>query len=83
MSTVMVSEDGKRRCDATCHRAKHPACLCICGGKHHGAQVLAPADLEGLKTNFATNIKRRAALRNIAGLDAERCTDQPLLFEGE
>jgi hypothetical protein len=57
--------------------------LCICGGKHHGAQVLAPADLEGLKTNFATNIKRRAALRNIAGLDAERCADQPLLFEGE
>ena len=28
-----------RRCDATCHNAKHPKCGCICGGKFHGAAV--------------------------------------------
>src|SRR5215471_4060691 len=26
----------RRRCDATCHKARHPACACICGGRYHG-----------------------------------------------
>lgn len=25
-----------RRCDATCHSAKRPRCVCICGGRYHG-----------------------------------------------
>ncbi len=27
---------GERRCDGTCHNAKHSTCVCICGGRYHG-----------------------------------------------
>lgn len=31
------SSGGRRRvCNGSCHHAKKPACLCICGGKFHG-----------------------------------------------
>lgn len=35
MITVGNSE-GSRRCDATCHDAKHDKCVCVCGGRNHG-----------------------------------------------
>lgn len=36
--TIMTQGDnnGTRRCDATCHKAKKPGCTCICGGRYHG-----------------------------------------------
>lgn len=40
MATIMTyrSSGGSRgRCDAKCHRAHHPDCKCICGGRYHGA----------------------------------------------
>ena len=46
MSTVMTSQDGKRRCDSTCHQARHPHCTCICGGKFHGAIVVSAKESE-------------------------------------
>lgn len=38
MTTIITQgdSDGTRRCDATCHKAKHPKCSCICGGRYHG-----------------------------------------------
>jgi len=24
------------RCDAKCYNARHPRCVCICGGRNHG-----------------------------------------------
>lgn len=35
--TIMTQRDsdGARRCDATCHKAKHAKCVCICGGRYH------------------------------------------------
>ena len=39
MSTIMTSADGKRRCDGTCHGARHLKCGCICMGRYHGASV--------------------------------------------
>jgi len=35
----MTSADCTRRCDATCHQARHPKCGCICQGRFHGASV--------------------------------------------
>jgi len=26
-------------CNAKCYEAKHPRCLCICGGKNHGVGI--------------------------------------------
>jgi len=39
MAVLMIQESsgGKRRqCNASCHNAKHPKCVCICGGRFHG-----------------------------------------------
>jgi hypothetical protein len=37
--TIMTvgNSEGTRRCDGTCHKAKKPACKCICNGRYHGA----------------------------------------------
>lgn len=40
MTTVMAvynSEGCVGRCDAKCHDAHEPECVCICGGANHGA----------------------------------------------
>lgn len=29
-------QGSNQRCDATCHRARKPKCVCICGGRYHG-----------------------------------------------
>jgi hypothetical protein len=36
--TIMThgNSEGTRRCDATCHNATSPKCVCICGGRYHG-----------------------------------------------
>ena len=42
--TVMTYSTGggeRRRCDATCHRAHEPKCVCICGGRYHGKRTQA------------------------------------------
>ena len=38
---IRVFKNGKcvGRCDASCHNAKHPECVCCCGGKNHGVGV--------------------------------------------
>lgn len=38
MPTIMsvTNSRGSRRCDASCHRARKPACRCICNGRYHG-----------------------------------------------
>lgn len=39
MTTLMQwsnSEGIQGRCDAKCHEATHPECVCICGGVFHG-----------------------------------------------
>lgn len=40
MATLIYSStsSGKtQRCDATCHKARHTKCVCICGGRYHGS----------------------------------------------
>jgi len=39
MATVMrwgTSDGEKGRCDAKCHEAREPECVCMCGGRFHG-----------------------------------------------
>ncbi len=45
--TIMTqgTSDGVRRCDSTCHHAKKPRCVCICGGRYHGKGESAQACL--------------------------------------
>ena len=45
MATIMTETHGgvTRRCDASCHRARKPRCVCICGGRYHGAGSSAQA----------------------------------------
>ncbi|MBA7594292.1 hypothetical protein ES703_01232 [subsurface metagenome] len=40
MATIMSwgnSSGTRGRCDARCHNAKHPKCVCMCGGRFHGS----------------------------------------------
>jgi hypothetical protein len=34
---VYDSEGCQGRCDAHCYEASEPGCICICGGRNHGA----------------------------------------------
>jgi len=49
MATIMSQGFGRgglgrsQRCDATCHKASRPKCVCICGGRYHGAGSSATA----------------------------------------
>lgn len=46
MATLITQGDNygtHRRCDATCHNAKKPKCVCICGGRYHGKGSNSPA----------------------------------------
>lgn len=38
MATIMAfgNSEGTRRCDGSCHTARLPKCVCICGGRYHG-----------------------------------------------
>jgi hypothetical protein len=35
MTTLLVSDDGKRRCDENCYDARRHKCTCICEGMNH------------------------------------------------
>lgn len=38
MTTIMTvgNSEESRRCDATCHDATEPKCVCVCAGRYHG-----------------------------------------------
>lgn len=38
MTTIMAvsNSEGTKRCDANCHAAKRPKCVCCCNGRYHG-----------------------------------------------
>ena len=78
MSTIITSADGKRRCDGTCHSAKHAKCACICGGKFHGAAVLPEKSAE--RTELEKLILDKDAHRVVADALLADSPDQPLLF---
>lgn len=71
--------DGRRRCDAICHRAKHGKCGCICGGKFHGAQVNVAKSAEKQELNDLITEK---TLRKMIVTGYEPSPNQPrLVFE--
>lgn len=47
MTTILRvgNSEGTRRCDATCHNAKKPDCVCCCGGRYHGKGEMAQEQL--------------------------------------
>ncbi len=80
MSTVMTSQDGKRRCDSTCHQARHPHCTCICGGKFHGAIVVSTKEAE--RKELEELISKRAVKRSTLVLaDSENQPRLPLSWK--
>lgn len=55
---------GERRCDGTCHNARRPVCVCICGGRYHG---------KGTSTAFEEHTQD--ALDGMWGEDLKRVTE--------
>ena len=38
-TTVILIDEGDRRCDERCHNATDPRCDCICNGRYHGVSL--------------------------------------------
>lgn len=83
MATVMRwgnSEGEQGRCDAKCHNATEPHCDCMCGGRYHGAELVA-GELERRVTAFGEDVLEAAKARAAAeGLDLEAFAFQFDLF---
>lgn len=60
MSTVLSvynSEGCVGRCDAKCHEAEQPACVCVCKGAFHGKGLkYAQTFSDALEQEFAENL---------------------------
>lgn len=68
--TIMTQGDRDgthRRCDASCHGAKRPACACICGGRYHGAGSSEAAQAQLTKDWFGDDWVQRRLEVDAAG----------------
>ena len=78
MPTVMTwgnSEGIKGRCDDNCHSAKEPKCVCMCGGRYHGA-ANKPGGLEQAVKEFGKEVLEAAERKAREG----KMQLQPSLF---
>jgi hypothetical protein len=82
MSTIL--KQGKRRCDAVCHRAKGTSCGCICGGKFHGATVTASKTAERAEIEDIVLTQAMQSIKKLGTFDVTSNADcQPSLFTDE
>lgn len=58
------------RCDAHCHEALEPHCVCICGGKYHGAGSSQAAQ-KALTEDWKPMLE---AWAKSVGVDLDACT---------
>lgn len=91
--TIITQSDsgGTRRCDGTCHSAKTSKCMCICGGRYHGAgnraQEMLTRDWFGddWREKLPTLAKLGGKVDIVPDTTLARVLDreQPNLFPGE
>ncbi len=82
MTTLMQwsNSDGiKGRCDAKCHTADEPDCVCMCGGRYHGKGRI-PGELEAAVQDTWEEVVSAARLRAVAeGFELVTHLQQPRL----
>ncbi len=73
MATIMSwqSSDGRRgRCDNRCHSAKHPKCVCCCGGRFHGS-ANQPGGVEQAVRHYWDDVLNETEKKAKEGLELE------------
>lgn len=78
--TFKTNAGSIRRCDATCHTAMKPECVCVCRGRYHGTGS-SSASLAKLTKDY-TEIDDPAQDRALMEL-LEHSRFQPLLTKEE
>lgn len=65
---------GKRRvCNGTCHRARKPACRCICSGRFHGVALELGREPVGLRDALGLEpISGEEAVRDLLAVVRKR-----------
>ena len=88
MSTIMSWGDSsgtRGRCDAHCHNAKHPKCVCCCGGRFHGS-ANQPGGVEHAVRDYWDDVldeaQKKAKEEGLA-LETERWTKNRQRILGE
>lgn len=89
MATLIRAEGNgwRRRCDARCHEARRPRCVCICGGRFHGAgqqaaEALRQQAAEALQEGMALSASVLEELRPQGATDVRLAPVQLRLLEG-
>lgn len=71
MTTIMTWETSggkKGRCDGRCHKAIHPKCACICGGRYHGSAHRPGGVEQAVKDTWEEAIQEAEAKAKAEGM---------------
>ena len=74
MATIMSwgnSSGAKGRCDASCHNAKYPKCVCMCGGKMHSSANRAGGVEQAVKEHWEEILDEAEKKAEEEGLELE------------
>jgi hypothetical protein len=74
MTTIMTWETSggkKGRCDARCHKAIHPKCACICGGRYHGSAHRPGGVEQAVKDTWEEAIQEAEAKAKAEGMELD------------
>ena len=79
MATLISArgEGWRRRCDGRCHKARRPACVCVCGGRFYGAgpeaaeEAFREAAIEPLEEGEPLSAQLLEELRPVGATDVD------------
>ncbi|MBA7581118.1 hypothetical protein ES708_23018 [subsurface metagenome] len=74
MATIMSSGNSsgtKGRCDARCHNAKNPKCVCCCGGRFHGSARQPGGIEQAVRDGWDDNLVEAEKKAKEEGLELE------------
>ena len=74
MTTIMSWGDSsgtRGRCDARCHQAIHPQCVCMCGGRYHGAAHRAGGVEQAVRDTWEEAIQEAEQKAKAEGMELD------------
>ena len=74
MTTIMSLGDSsgtRGRCDARCHQAIHPQCVCMCGGRYHGAAHRAGGVEQAVRDTWEEAIQEAEQKAKAEGMELD------------
>ena len=74
MTTIMNWGDSsgtRGRCDTRCHQAIHPQCVCMCGGRYHGAAHRAGGVEQAVRDTWEEAIQEAEQKAKTEGMELD------------